>query len=67
MVESQLDDLAPSQTAGEQKDEQSAVGFALDAGTVRSLPKRLSLLFREPVAEANSNLLHTLDSSDACR
>lgn len=51
-------------TAGEQKGDQSAVAFPLDARTGRRLLKRLSLLRREPVAEANSNFLHTLDSAD---
>jgi len=67
VAERQLDGFMSSQSAGKQNRQESPVSFAFEAPSIRRLPQSLALFGGQPVAEPDSQLFHTLDSTDAGR
>jgi hypothetical protein len=67
MIQSQSDSFMSSQAAGEQEGEQGSVSFSFQTLTIGCLPERLTLLCRQPVSEADSQLFHALDAANPSR
>jgi hypothetical protein len=67
MLEVQISQFPPSQSAAKQDRENCAVPFAFEVVGVRSLRKPARLLCREPVSKPHAEFLDILHATDAGR
>src|SRR5258705_11816954 len=57
----------PSQPTCQQQRKKCAVPLSFEPLAIRHLPKRVSLLCRQPVSKANTQFLQTFDAANASR
>jgi len=64
MCEIKIGQLAAAEPKTEQNSESRAVSFAFQCVWIRSLPKAVSFVCREPIAKPDTQLLRTFHSPD---
>src|SRR5260370_9994928 len=57
----------PPQLTRQQQRKKCSVPLPFETLAIWRLPKRVSLLYRQPVSEANTQFLHTFDAANASR
>src|SRR6266851_3064587 len=57
----------PSQPTRQQQRKKCSVPLSFEPLAIWRLPKRVSLLCRQPVSKANTQFLHTFDATNASR
>ncbi|MCU1252716.1 MAG: hypothetical protein JWQ49_5745 [Edaphobacter sp.] len=67
VINSQANGFVPPQPTRQQQRKKCSVPLPFDTLAIWRLPKRVSLLCRQPVSRANTWFLHTFDAANASR
>ena len=66
-INPQANGFMPSQPTRQQQPKKCSVPLSFETLAFWRLPKRVSLLCRQPVSKANTQFLHTFDAPNASR
>src|SRR5258708_21965605 len=67
VINPQANGFMPSQSTRQQQRKKCSVPLSFETLAIWHLPKRVSLLDRQPVSKANTQFLHTFDAANASR